>query len=159
MSMYTQKTEKQAKKYKLTVEEYYFIKLYASGENVDDAWNATVERGLSWTKAARKEEIDKILDSEGAHMLMYELGNENKDSIDGNSSIDYTDKDQILEEMTRQARSATSPKDKASILAKIADLQMMKHDEVKTEDSTIHYYLPLSCNICPLKQKYDKKQG
>lgn len=44
-------------------------------------------------------------------------------------------------------------------IAKYADLQQMKKDEVQEEDRTVHYYLPLSCRNCELYQKHKRKQN
>lgn len=155
MGVYTSKIENRAKKFKLTVEEYYFVVLASCGENVDDAWNATVRRGITWTKSARKDEIDRVLNSEGAVRLKDELN----PSADGEDYMNYdlTDKEQVIKALTQLSRKNMKPNEAAAIITRIADLQMMKKDEVKAEDETIHYYIPLTCFKCPLKKKYDKE--
>lgn len=155
MGVYTSKIENRAKKFKLTVEEYYFVVLASCGENVDDAWNATVRRGITWTKSAKKEEIDRVLNSEGAVRLKDELN----PAADGEDYMNYdlTDKEQVIKALTQLSRRNMKPNEAAAIIAKVADLQMMKKDEAKAEDETIHYYIPLTCFKCPLKKKYDKE--
>ena len=155
MGIYTTKIENRAKKFKLTVEEYYFVVLSSYGESVDDAWNATVRRGITWTKSARKEEIDRILNSEGAVALKDELNPMIEDEDYAN--YDLTDKEQVIKALTKLSRKNMKPSEAAAIIAKVADLQMMKKDEAKAEDETIHYYIPLTCFKCPLKKKYDKE--
>ena len=155
MGVYTSKIENRAKKFKLTVEEYYFVVLASYGENVDDAWNATVRRGITWTKSAKKEEIDRVLNSEGAVRLKDELN----PAADGEDYMNYdlTDKEQVIKALTQLSRRNMKPNEAAAIIAKVADLQMMKKDEAKAEDETIHYYIPLTCFKCTLKKKYDKE--
>ena len=69
----------------------------------------------------------------------------------------FRDKDDIVAELNVLATSVTDPKHKAEILMKIADLQQMKKEEtVKSEEDTIHFYLPLKCNQCPLYTAYNE---
>lgn len=69
----------------------------------------------------------------------------------------FRDKDAILSELESTLPNL-SGKEKADVLMKIADLQQMKkeEDETKTEDRTVHYYLPLNCLKCGLYQKHKK---
>lgn len=60
------------------------------------------------------------------------------------------DKDAILYELNLLATTATDPKQKAEILMKIADLQQMKKEDLKSAEDPVQYYLPLECNHCPL---------
>lgn len=41
----------------------------------------------------------------------------------------------------------------------IADITQIKKDEIKEEDNTVHFYLPLSCNNCSLYLAAKKKAG
>lgn len=41
----------------------------------------------------------------------------------------------------------------------IADITQIKKDEIKEEDATVHFYLPLSCNNCSLYLAAKKKAG
>ena len=52
-------------------------------------------------------------------------------------------KEDVLQQMLKTAFALpkTDPK-RVEILAKYADLQQMKKDEVQEEDRTVHYYLP-----------------
>ena len=64
-----------------------------------------------------------------------------------------------------EEESASADIDMATELSKewveikkmIADITQAKKDEIQTEDTTIHYYLPLTCNMCELYRKYGKK--
>ncbi len=47
-------------------------------------------------------------------------------------------------------------KERTEVLLKIADLQRMKQEENKEEEQRVHYYLPLKCELCPLKKKEGK---
>ena len=71
---------------------------------------------------------------------------------------DYRNKDTLIEELSLQADSATSPKEKSDILMKIADLQRMKSGENKDETELVHFYLPLTCKRCSLYVAEKKKK-
>ena len=68
-------------------------------------------------------------------------------------------KEEVLQEALQTAMllPKNDPK-RVDVLMRFADLAQMKKEEIKEEDSTIHYYLPLSCNNCSLylanKKKY-----
>jgi len=63
----------------------------------------------------------------------------------------YKDKDFIISELIKSLNGLKG-KDRADVLNKIADLQQMKKEEIKNEQETVHFYLPLSvCKDCPNK--------
>ena len=68
-------------------------------------------------------------------------------------SPNFRKKEDVVAELNQLATSVKEPKLKAEILLKLADLQQMKKEEVKEDEHTVHYYLPLSCNKCELYQK------
>lgn len=49
-----------------------------------------------------------------------------------------------------------SGKERVDALMKIADLQRMKQDENKQDEKRVHFYLPLSCDRCKLRQNKEK---
>lgn len=72
--------------------------------------------------------------------------------------IDLLDKESVLKEMIKSAMSLpVNDINRINILQKYSELQQMKKDEVKEEDTTVHYYLPLSCNNCSLYLARNKK--
>lgn len=68
-----------------------------------------------------------------------------------------TSKERILSDLLK-ARALTKPSSKEwiDITAKIADYARIKQDEIKEEDTTIHYFIPVnyptSCKDCLLHQ-------
>ena len=77
---------------------------------------------------------------------------------DDEIKIDLLDKESVLKEMIKSAMSLpVNDINRINILQKYSELQQMKKDEVKEEDTTVHYYLPLSCYNCSLFLKNKKK--
>lgn len=65
----------------------------------------------------------------------------------------YKLKDFIIAELVKTLRGLEG-KNRADVLGKIADLQRMKDEETKSENETVHYYLPLQvCKDCKNKNK------
>lgn len=69
-------------------------------------------------------------------------------------------KEEVLQEALQTAMllPKNDPK-RVDVLMRFADLAQMKKEEIKEEDSTIHFYLPLSCNNCSLYLANKKKGG
>ena len=66
-------------------------------------------------------------------------------------NIPLLDKESGLKEMIKSAMSLpVNDVNRINILQKYSELQQMKKDEVKEEETLIHYYLPLTCNNCSL---------
>lgn len=66
-------------------------------------------------------------------------------------NIPLLDKESVLKEMIKSAMSLpVNDVNRINILQKYSELQQMKKDEVKEEETLIHYYLPLTCNNCSL---------
>jgi hypothetical protein len=63
---------------------------------------------------------------------------------------DYTNKNVLLQELSRLVVSTHNVKERNELLKTIADVTMMKRDETKDEKQQIHFFLPLTCKRCNL---------
>lgn len=79
---------------------------------------------------------------------------------EGAGVVKMLDKEQVATEMLESAFALpkNDPK-RVDILMKYADLQRMKQEEMEKEDTTIHYYLPLTCSECALYIAESKRQA
>lgn len=83
---------------------------------------------------------------------------EKKSSMPEQGANVNRDKDDVVRELNLLADQTKDPKQKTEILMRLADLQQMKKDPVEDEeDTTVHYYLPLSCHQCSLYIANKKK--
>ena len=65
----------------------------------------------------------------------------------------FRDKNAVLEALEAELPFLRG-KDRLDALMKIADLQQLKKDDLKTENDLVHFYLPLPiCEGCPNKSK------
>jgi uncharacterized protein YfaS (alpha-2-macroglobulin family) len=63
---------------------------------------------------------------------------------------DYTDKNILLQELSRLVVSTHNVKERNELLKTIADVTMMKKDQSDNEKQLIHFFLPLTCKRCNL---------
>lgn len=162
--IFTQTFQRKAAGYGLKDARYLcYAAMRAAGIGINDAWNLTFQNaGLTWDKNRLKAEQQKLENLEGVQLFISELKKEreNKSQIEEISADDLakaTSKEKILSDLLK-ARNLTKPSSKEwiDITSKIADYARIKQDEIKEEDTTIHYYLPVNypktCKDCLLWQ-------
>ena len=135
----------------------------AAGIGINDAWNLTFQNaGLTWDKNRLKAEQQKLENLEGVQLFISELKKEreNKSQIEEISADDLakaTSKEAILSDLLKARKFVKqNSKEWLDMTAKIADYARIKQDEIKEEDTTIHYYLPVNypktCKDCLIWQ-------
>lgn len=162
--IFTQTFQRKAAGYGLKDARYLcYAAMRAAGIGINDAWNLTFQNaGLTWDKNRLKAEQQKLENLEGVQLFISELKKEreNKSQVDEISADDLakaTSKEKILSDLLK-ARNLTKPSSKEwiDITSKIADYARIKQDEIKEEDTTIHYYLPVNypktCKECLIWQ-------
>lgn len=161
----SRETAKKARSYKLKPEELAFADLLAAGWDAADAYSVAVRTGVvTWTKEALRDEIKRLSELEGVKKRVYDLQNtatkemekKIRESIredDKELLRKATSKENKLIELQAAADAATrnSPEwFKANQM--IVDITKMKQDEIKNDDNTVHYFLPVaypsSCQNC-----------
>jgi len=174
----SQKTEKICKALKLSAEGLAFADLVAVGWEPSDAFIVAFHKGSTWVKRALKEEVQKLLDNEHVKNRIDEtrsvLSQRQKDAIKNTTNKEREDvlgaamsKEQMLYDLqTAKSGMAVGSKEWLDTNKLIVDVTRMKQDEVKDENQTIHYYLPVDypmsceyclrsrCNECKYKKAY-----
>nr|DAR09460.1 MAG TPA: hypothetical protein [Caudoviricetes sp.] len=150
--IFSNQIRKRAKDYGLAKSEYLcYAAMRAAGISVSDAWNMTFQNaGLTWPKEKLKEEQEKLENLDGVKKFIDEHTNTKKQSgelteFSSEELAKATSKENILRDLLK-ARMLTkaSSKEWIDITSKIADYARIKQDEIKEEDTTIHYYLPVN---------------
>lgn len=78
---------------------------------------------------------------------------------DEDISYELSKESQLRELIAAKKNSVKGSKEWLDIKKMIADITQVKKDEIKDEDTTVHFYLPLSCHNCSLYMDYKKKRG
>lgn len=179
----SQKTARQARAYKLTPEQLAFADLVALGWPEEDAWAVAIRTGVTWTKSALKDEINKLASADNTQRRIAEDQQMlRKSEIDKIKSKIEAESDEILERATNKELKLIELqtileglKPGSSEFNKINDqifaITQMKKDEVKTDEKTVHYYLPVSyptscedclfsnCDKCKYKKAYNRAEN
>lgn len=81
------------------------------------------------------------------------------DISDEDISTELSKENQLRELIAAKKNCTKGSKEWLDIKKMIADITQVKKSDDLTEDNTIHYYLPLTCNNCSLYMASKKKSG
>lgn len=162
------RTKKIAMAYSLSVEELAYADLVACGWEVNDAYRMAFRLGETWTEDAVRREARVVSANSSVKKRIREVrkgelndaalkatsGNTETPEEDEKSLLEEVSKEQMLKDLVKARRSLKSGTKEWNEMNKlIVEITRMKHEELKTEDNTVHYYLPLTCNKCSLYKK------
>lgn len=170
--LYSKKTKSLAKSYDVSVNELAFADLIAAGWDTADAFFFCIQEGKTWTMAAVEKAAREILARTSVKKRIRELrkGDLNemaKDAVKGKTEKPTETDDDVMKQLSKEnmlrdlflarKKMAVGSKDWLDTNKMIADITRMKQEEVKTEDNTVHFYLPLTCNKCSLYLENKKR--
>lgn len=161
--IFTQTFQRKAAGYGLKDARYLcYAAMRAAGVGINDAWNLTFQNaGLTWDKNRLKAEQQKLEGLDGVQKFIADIkkvnGGGEGDDMSADDLAKATSKEKILSDLLKaRALTKASSKEWIDITAKIADYARIKQDEIKEEDSTIHYFIPVnyptSCKDCLIFQ-------
>lgn len=153
-------TYKKAKALGMKDPRYYiYASLRGSGMPMRDCWAISFQgEGFNWTKDVLEREMNKLESLESVQKRIAEVQgkkvkNENSEELTAEELAKATSKEQILKDLVLAQRKAKygSP-EWLKIVASIADYNKIKQDEIDTESTTCHFYLPVDypsdCQSC-----------
>lgn len=145
------------KKYGMAEPEYViFADLKAAGWSSTDAWAVAFHgQGLHWAKNQFLAEIAKLEGLESVQNRIADVQGRKvqKDGLSADELAKETSKEKILTDLVL-AKKMQKPGSKEwnDLTKMIADYNKIKQDEIQTEDTTVHYFLPVrypnSCKEC-----------
>lgn len=153
-------TYKKAKALGMKDPRYYiYASLRGSGMPMRDCWAISFQgEGFNWTKDVLEREMNKLESLESVQKRIAEVQgkkakNEDAEELSSEELAKATSKEQILKDLVLAQRKAKygSP-EWLKIVASIADYNKIKQDEIDTESTTCHFYLPVDypsdCQSC-----------
>ena len=153
-------TYKKAKALGMKDPRYYiYASLRGSGMPMRDCWAIAFQgEGFNWEKSFLEGEMNKLEAQESVQKRIAEIQgkkakNESADELSPEELAKATSKEQILKDLVLAQRKAKygSP-EWLKIVASIADYNKIKQDEIDTESTTCHFYLPVDypsdCQSC-----------
>lgn len=158
---YSRKFKTECSKAKLDPQVRAMAELMVQGWTPQDAFIAVGFYKPALSDEYNKSQIEKYITDSGFNVYMEARRKAIKRGILKTSvsqeedeeqiNIPLLDKESVLKEMIKSAMSLpVNDVNRINILQKYSELQQMKKDEVKEEETLIHYYLPLTCNNCSL---------
>lgn len=133
------------------VRYYIYASLRGTGISMRDAWSIAFQgRGLNWDKATLEREMNKLESLESVQKRVAEVqgkkqANENADELSPEELAKATSKEQILTDLViARKRMKEGTKEWTEQTKLIAEYARIKQDELQTEDTTCHFYLPVN---------------
>lgn len=151
------------RKYGVAEPEYLvYADLVACGWDRHDAWFVAFQNtGLTWQKEQLLREMNKLDSLVGVQKRIADIKEPGKERRKKNLSAEElareTSKEKILSDLVL-AKSKQTPGSKEwnETVKMIADYNKIKQDEIKDDDNTIHYHLPVNypnrCEECLIWQ-------
>jgi len=174
----SQKTNRLARQYKLKPQELAFADLVAVGWEPEDAWAAAIREGITWTKTARAKAISELSEDERVKNRVDSVRAVlRKNQVEALRNVTNKErKDVVSEAMSKEnmlydlqtalTKMSIGSKEWLDTKKMIIDVTRMKQDEVKDDESTVHYFLPVQyptgcqdclycrCDTCKYKKSY-----
>ena len=167
-------TYKKAKAFKMKDPRYYiYASLRGSGMSMRDSWAIAFQGyGFNWPKGELEREINKLESLESVQNRIAEVQgkkakNENSNELTQEELIKATSKEEILRNLViAQRKQKFGSTEWQKTTAMIADYSKIKQDEIDTESTTCHFYLPVDypsdCQSCLIfkngKATFQKKK-
>ena len=146
-------TYKKAKALGMKDPRYYiYASLRGSGMPMRDCWAIAFQgEGFNWEKSFLEGEMNKLEAQESVQKRIAEvqgkkIENEHSEDLTPEQLAKATSKEQILKDLViaRSKIKNTSSKEWADYTKMIGDFAKIKQDELQTEDTTCHFYLPIN---------------
>ena len=138
---------KKSRKYGMKDPRYLaYADLRFLGWSMKDAWNVALSgTGANWSKSTLEAEMNRLesLESVGKRIKELQEGGRGKYELTPEELSEETSKERILTELViakKKYRYGSPEWMKAVSL--IADYNKIKQDDIQTEDTTVHHYLP-----------------
>ena len=143
-------TYKKAKALGMKDPRYYiYASLRGSGMPMRDCWAIAFQgKGFNWPKETLEREMNKLESLESVQNRIAEVQgkkskNESADELSPEELAKATSKEQILTDLViARRRMKEGTKEWTEQTRLIAEYARIKQDELQTEDSTVHFFLP-----------------
>lgn len=128
-----------------------YADLRAAGNAMRDSWAIAFQGyGFNWPKETLEREMNKLESLESVQKRIAEVQgkkvkNENSEELTAEELAKATSKEQILTDLViARRRMKEGTKEWTEQTRLIAEYARIKQDELQTEDTTCHFYLPIN---------------
>ncbi len=165
---------KKAKALKMKDPRYYiYASLRGSGMSIRDSWAIAFQgQGFNWPKDTLEREMNKLEALDSVQTRISEIqgkrsANLEEDVVSPEQLAKATSKEQILKDLVIvKGKYKPGSKEWTEAVKMIADYNKIKQDEMQTEDTTVHFFIPANyptdCQSCLIfkngKSEFQKKK-
>lgn len=156
----TVEREKEARKFCVDSQQLAFADLVAAGWGEQDAFIVAFG-AVHWDASLVKRKIKATSAVDGVKKrIKFTQGKLSQSAFSGKTDLSKASKEQILKELLL-AKEGLEPgsKEWLDINKQIIEVNQLKKDEVKTEDTTVHVFLPEKCYMCELRARFLSRSG
>lgn len=121
---------------------------YSEAEAFDIAYSEKSTIAIKQKVAIRQREL-----SSDGYKRVYDDHRATLKSV--NLNVELRDKETVAKDLNTLINTTSDPKLKAELLMKLADLQQMKKDASVVDEEPVQFFLPISCERCPLLIAYN----
>lgn len=156
---YSPQRKKELKKYVLDAKEMAYATLVTNGWNKADAYMVCYGESITVSKEYVLGKVSELENNDKLNAYIVEKQNEKKsEKNEDKELIKSLSKEETLKELARARNMYTiGSKEWIDINKQIIDVNNLKKNEVKTDDTTVHYFMPANCEICSLYVAAQKK--
>lgn len=156
--------KKEAEKRNVPAETLLMADLMAIGYTDNEAYNIAYSENEQYSKKRNISIRENITATSDYEALLEERRSRIAEKVGlpqgtASGSTEQMTKDEVASQLRRQIELLPDgSKEKADVLMKYADLFSYKKEEPKNEDEDIiRVWMPLTCDICPLKKKAEEQ--
>lgn len=134
-----------AKKLKMKDPRYYiYASLRGSGLSVKDSWMVAFQGyGANWNKETLEREMNKLESLDSVQARINEIKNTSVKELTPEELARETSKEKILTDLViARSKMKQGSKEWTEQTRLIAEYAKIKQDELQTEDTTVHTYIP-----------------
>lgn len=167
--LYSSKAQRTSKRFSISVETMAMADLMAVGWDAADAYLVAFHKGFSKSeeevtaaaeKVCQRPEFKKRMEEVNAKTKEDNAEASKKSTKEEDAFMEQSSKEYTLRQLiaARESQALGSP-DWLKVNQQIIEVTQMKKDEIKEEDTTIHYFLPVRCYQCSLFMKENEKKA
>ncbi len=161
MQQFSKRLTDEAKKLGIPVQSLLMADLISIGYTENEAYNISYTQNMSLSKQQNIGIKESIVQNPNFQELVSDRASKRNGAAPqmGTANVGtLPSKDEIASIIATEMKSL-SGKERVDAAMKLADLFAMKKEEVREETDIVRVWLPLTCSICPYKQKAESANG
>ena len=157
---YSPRLRKEAEKFKVPAQTIVMADLMSIGYSANEAYEIAYSENAVLSKQQNISIRENIIQAVGFNDILKRrkrIADVKTAAPQGDDAAPQMTKEQVAAQLKTQIDMLPDgSKEKADVLMKYADLFAYKKEEKKGDDEDIiRIWMPLTCDICPFKKKYE----